>query len=161
MEDTEGGGPHRTSKIPKIRRAHRASATRPCNSAYGNINAEVVNIAKLKTTPPVDMPFIMITPMDTLTTPTSLADTTTSTPLTMSLVTTDSSAPATGVRTVSETVTIATHPNITVPTGVMTPVIATGVTPGVKLPKLTIKKFNGDLTKWVPFWDAFESAIHI
>ena len=31
--------------------------------------------------------------------------------------------------------------------------------PGVKLPKLTIKKFNGELTKWVPFWDAFESAI--
>ena len=28
------------------------------------------------------------------------------------------------------------------------------------LPQLTIKKFNGDLTKWVPFWDAFESAIH-
>ena len=48
MEDTEGGGPHRTSKIPKIRRAHRASATRLCNSAYENINAEVVNVAKLK-----------------------------------------------------------------------------------------------------------------
>ena len=30
----------------------------------------------------------------------------------------------------------------------------------VKLPKLTIKKFNGDLTKWVTFWDSFESAIH-
>ena len=32
--------------------------------------------------------------------------------------------------------------------------------PRVKLPKLTIKKFNGDLTKWVTFWDSFESAIH-
>ena len=32
--------------------------------------------------------------------------------------------------------------------------------PRVKLPKLTIKKFNGDLTKWVTFWDSFKSAIH-
>ena len=34
------------------------------------------------------------------------------------------------------------------------------VQPKVKLPKLTIKKFNGDLTKWFTFWDSFESAIH-
>ena len=32
--------------------------------------------------------------------------------------------------------------------------------PGVKLPKLTIRKFGGELTKWVSFWDSFESAIH-
>ena len=30
----------------------------------------------------------------------------------------------------------------------------------MKLPKLTIKKFNRDLTKWVTFWDLFKSAIH-
>ena len=30
----------------------------------------------------------------------------------------------------------------------------------VKLPKLSIKKFNGDLTKWVTFWDSFDSSIH-
>lgn len=30
----------------------------------------------------------------------------------------------------------------------------------VKLPKLTIKKFNGDLTRWVTFWDSFNSSIH-
>ena len=29
----------------------------------------------------------------------------------------------------------------------------------VKLPKLALKKFNGDLTKWTTFWDIFESAI--
>jgi hypothetical protein len=33
--------------------------------------------------------------------------------------------------------------------------------PRVKLPKLTIKKFDGDLTKWVSFWDAFEASIHV
>lgn len=32
--------------------------------------------------------------------------------------------------------------------------------PGVKLPKLTTRKFNGDLTRWVTFWDSFESAVH-
>ncbi len=30
----------------------------------------------------------------------------------------------------------------------------------VRLPKLTIKPFNGKLTAWTPFWDAFRSAIH-
>ena len=38
--------------------------------------------------------------------------------------------------------------------------VAYGVTPQVKLPKLSIKKFNGDLTRWVTFWDAFNSSIH-
>ena len=30
----------------------------------------------------------------------------------------------------------------------------------VRLPKLTIKPFNGKLTAWPPFWDSFKSAIH-
>ena len=30
----------------------------------------------------------------------------------------------------------------------------------VRLPKLTIKPFNGKLTAWSPFWDSFNSAIH-
>jgi hypothetical protein len=38
--------------------------------------------------------------------------------------------------------------------------VSHGPSPRVKLPKLTIKKFDGDLTKWVSFWDAFESSIH-
>jgi len=29
----------------------------------------------------------------------------------------------------------------------------------VKLPKLTPRKFNGELTKWLIFWDSFESSI--
>ena len=32
--------------------------------------------------------------------------------------------------------------------------------PHVKLPKLSLKKFNGDLTRWTTFWDTFESAVH-
>ena len=30
----------------------------------------------------------------------------------------------------------------------------------VRLPKLTIKPFNGKLTAWTPFWDSYSSAIH-
>ena len=30
----------------------------------------------------------------------------------------------------------------------------------VRLPKLTIKPFNGQLTMWTPFWDSFSSTIH-
>ena len=39
------------------------------------------------------------------------------------------------------------------------PVISTHSTK-VKLPKLSLKKFNGDLTKWSTFWDCFESSVH-
>ncbi|XP_044165250.1 uncharacterized protein LOC122949186 [Acropora millepora] len=30
----------------------------------------------------------------------------------------------------------------------------------VKLPKLDLRKFDGDISKWPSFWDAFESAVH-
>ena len=30
----------------------------------------------------------------------------------------------------------------------------------VKLPKLSLPRFNGDLMKWPIFWDSYESAIH-
>jgi len=30
----------------------------------------------------------------------------------------------------------------------------------VKLPKLTPRKFNGELTRWLTFWDSFKSLIH-
>lgn len=32
--------------------------------------------------------------------------------------------------------------------------------PTVKLPKLFLKKFNGNLTAWTTFWDLFESSVH-
>ena len=35
------------------------------------------------------------------------------------------------------------------------------IAPKIKLPKLSIKWYNGDLTKWVAFWDAFHSSISI
>ena len=32
--------------------------------------------------------------------------------------------------------------------------------PSVELPKLSLKKFSGDITTWSTLWDSFESAIH-
>ena len=41
------------------------------------------------------------------------------------------------------------------------PILSTRVpSPRVKLPKLSLKKFGGDMTKWVTFWDCFDSAVH-
>ena len=33
-------------------------------------------------------------------------------------------------------------------------------TNAARLPKLALRKLDGDLTKWVRFWDSFESSIH-
>ena len=41
------------------------------------------------------------------------------------------------------------------------PLASQQAVPRVKLPKLSIRKFNGDLTKWVTFWDSFNSSIHL
>ena len=34
------------------------------------------------------------------------------------------------------------------------------MSPKVKLPKLVLNRFNGDLTKWSTFWDSSESSVH-
>ena len=30
----------------------------------------------------------------------------------------------------------------------------------MKLPKLQLRSFNGELTRWTPFWESFEAAVH-
>ena len=61
--------------------------------------------------------------------------------------------------------TDSTDPELTPPSTAPAAGDATLVTPSpsitshVKLPKLSIKKFNRDLTKWVTFWDSFDIAI--
>lgn len=37
---------------------------------------------------------------------------------------------------------------------------AMGYASKVRLPKLSIKPFNGILTQWTPFWDSYKCAIH-
>lgn len=48
---------------------------------------------------------------------------------------------------------------IRTPSADPTPTVAAGGS-RVKLPKLTIQPFGGDLTKWTPFWESYCAAIH-
>ena len=58
--------------------------------------------------------------------------------------------------TIAAKETPATQPPSVVTTSSAMPAPSTRV----KLPKLSLQKFNGDLTKWSMFWDSFESYIH-
>ena len=52
---------------------------------------------------------------------------------------------------------------ITIPTSAIPTTRAVTTAPKanpVKLPKLTLRSFDGELTSWSTFWDSFESAIH-
>ena len=48
----------------------------------------------------------------------------------------------------------------TVHTAPTPPTIAPNRSTKIKLPKLTLPHFSGNLMKWPPFWDSHESAIH-
>ena len=60
------------------------------------------------------------------------------------------------------------NPPATVPTDQTPPTpdppptatLATPTLPRVKLPKLSIKRFGGEMMRWPTFWDSFESAVH-
>ena len=58
----------------------------------------------------------------------------------------------------------ATHPPAADPPTTDPPdPAASGTThgPKVKLPKISLPRFNGNPVKWTPFWDLFQSAIHL
>ena len=55
---------------------------------------------------------------------------------------------------------VPTPPPSTSSTATTRPAPTSTHTNKVRLPKLTIKPFNGRLTAWPPFWDSFKSAIH-
>ena len=50
---------------------------------------------------------------------------------------------------------VARFPTLSTPT-----VAATTRSNPVRLPKLQIRRFNGDLTKWTGFWQSFEAAVN-
>ena len=54
---------------------------------------------------------------------------------------------------------VTTGSTVTPPT-VSVPTPTTRAVSRVKLPKLTIPPFNGELTAWPPFWESYEAAIH-
>ena len=92
-------------------------------------------------------------PSATTTSATTTAGTTGAASTTLTTVGTTTSAPV---------VTASAGVTVTVPTGT-TPVVSTPIittTGRIKWPEITIKKFNGELTKWITFWDTFEATIH-
>ena len=70
------------------------------------------------------------------------------------------STPSTDSPRTTTTSALTGLPDISSLLGHSSPATSVNPLPKVKLPKLTLKKFNGDLTKWTPFWDSYESSIH-
>lgn len=83
---------------------------------------------------------------------------TTTTTTTLTTVPT-SSAPivsATGIAPITTSHPVTTPAVVTAATYTPSP----GFTPQVKLPKLSLKRFAGDSTQWMTFWDSFNSSVH-
>ena len=78
------------------------------------------------------------------------------------VVTTTEPEVTTPASTVSrDTVTTRAAETSTVtPTTAVTTPIPTPAVVGVRLAKLTIQPFDGNMTLWTSFWDSFDSAIH-
>ena len=120
-------------------------------------------------------------PMDDVSPSTSVSDNIVSSPYsslpTVTITTSVSSIPTTVSTTTSShstsfdrpvynfsppdvpTTMVSTHASVPVVPS-FTSIPSLSVVPQVRLPKLSIKKFNGDLTKWMTFWDIFNSSIH-
>jgi len=41
-----------------------------------------------------------------------------------------------------------------------TPTSASKASQNARLPKLSLRTFDGDITQWLPFWDCYEAAVH-
>lgn len=103
-------------------------------------------------TPLTESPSILRTPATT--TVTSLTE---SPSILMTPTTTTASIPLRDIPSISLIPTTVASTSASVE---LSSVFATGRVTKVKLPKLALKRFNGDLTKWSTFWDSFESSIH-
>ena len=96
--------------------------------------------------------------------PTTVPTTVPAVPAVPTMVPAVSAAPTTTVTTdppVSTALATGTSTTRTVTTGT-TPISTPAVIPtlGVRLPKITMQPFDGDVTNWTSFWDSFDSAIH-
>ena len=127
--------------------------------------------AALEEHTPTITPTTTATSTDTTATPTVMPTTTatstdaTATPVTVKPTVTDTTT--TSVTVTPTVTTTSTDTTVPVTTPVATHLGADAslggslITPRVKLPKISLKRFNGDLTRWVSFWDSYNSAIHL
>ena len=133
----------------------------PLTSETNSATAEV----RLQLIPRISLPSVSSS-MATL--PSLSLPTTTTASITLS-------PPSTTLSGMSTLITSSGHGTVSstlLPTAVMPPSITSSMSSipplppplvvgaQVKLPKLSIRKFNGDLTKWVTFWDSFNCSIH-
>jgi len=147
------------AKKRSIRKGHRGSAARVVNQVdeiVGEGEPDLAKLAQLKlsltekleTLNRLDQEILELTEEDNISTEIEQADTFKDRIYT-SLVKIDRAtptAPPAGART---------HPRTSPPGGDERP-----STHQVKLPKLSIKPFGGDITQWFSFWDSYDAAIH-
>ena len=146
------------AKKKRIRAGHRASTTRTLTKVNDALAAETADEAKLSqlkltleekltTLKLLDGEIVELTEEDALATEIERADDY------------NSEIYAALVR-IDKALKLATSPAppIHVPTREVTP--ARAPESNMRLPKLSIKPFNGDITQWTTFWDSFKSAIH-
>ena len=149
------------AKKKRIRAGHRASTTRTLTKVNDVLAADAADEArlsqlkltleeKLGTLKLLDSEIVELTEEDALTTEIEQADDY------------KSEIYAALVR-IDKTLKLATHPTPPTPAPAAATREATHARvpePSVRLPKLSIKPFNGDITQWTTFWDSFKSAIH-
>ena len=149
------------SKKKRIRAGHRASATRILNrieAVLADPPADLDNLAQLKlslqekleTLKLLDSEIVEVTHEDDLEYEIERADSYKE-GVYRALINIDK------LMKISSTVPAGPTRTLAGPALTLTP---TPKSDRVKLPKLTLRPFNGDLTMWTTFWDSFESAIH-
>ena len=156
MTEAEG-----LSRKKRIRAGHRVSATRILNQIDGALPAVTPDSAKLsqlklslqeklETLKLLDAEIVELTPEEGLVEEIEQAD---------------------GYKEGVYTAMINLEKQLSTPIATPSPATGTRTTPPplayplsksgrVKLPKLTLCPFGGDVTKWTAFWDSYESAIH-
>ena len=136
------------------RKGKRRSRTSSSSSVDSDSSATSSTVPLTDVVPPVTEPSIDVVPPVTdpsidVVPPTTEISTVTNTPV-LAL------PPVTSVSIIAGSTPIVTPSTLhSVPVTTAPP-----ITPQVKLPKLSLKRFNGDLTKWTAFWDLFSSSIH-
>ena len=146
------------AKKKRIRAGHRASTTRTLTKVNDALAAETADEAKLSqlkltleeklgTLKLLDSEIVELTEEDALATEIERADDYKS-EIYAAIVSIDKALK----------LTTPPAPPAPFPTRELTP--ARAPEPSVRLPKLSIKPFNGDITQWTTFWDSFKSAIH-
>ena len=146
------------AKKKRIRAGHRASTTRALTKVNDALAAETADEAKLSqlkltleeklgTLKLLDSEIVELTEEDSLTTEIEQADDY------------KSEIYAALVR-IDKALKLTTPPVPPTPVSTHEITSARAPEPSVRLPKLSMKPFNGDITQWTTFWDSFKSAIH-